>query len=96
MGINWFVSRSIVGSQEDRGIIQDVCDWGSHGYRGAVRVCWEKKNHTMECYRVGGDGKVDLRAVKVAEGNLYYPNHLPYLGLSHAAVLLLSSLMHVI
>ncbi|XP_022344604.2 E3 ubiquitin-protein ligase MIB1-like isoform X2 [Crassostrea virginica] len=71
------------GSQEDRGIIQDVCDWGSHGYRGAVRVCWEKKNHTMECYRVGGDGKVDLRAVKVAEGNLYYPNHLPYLDLEN-------------
>lgn len=96
MGINWFVSWSILGSQEDRGIIQDVCDWGSHGYRGAVRVCWEKKNHTMECYRVGGDGKVDLRAVKVAEGNLYYPNHLPYLGLWHAAFLLRSSLMHVI
>lgn len=61
-------------------MVRDICDWGPRGYRGAVRVCWENKERTVEQYRVGGDGKVDLIAVKTADGSTYYPDHLPYVG----------------
>lgn len=62
-------------------MVRDICDWGPRGYRGAVRVCWENKKRTVEQYRVGGDGEVDLTAVKTADGSTYYPDHLPYVGL---------------
>lgn len=62
-------------------MVRDICDWGPRGYRGAVRVCWENKKRTVEQYRVGGDGEVDLTAVKTADGPTYYPDHLPYVGL---------------
>lgn len=62
-------------------MVRDICDWGPRGYRGAVRVCWENKKRTVEQYRVGGDGEVDLTAVKPADGPTYYPDHLPYVGL---------------
>lgn len=61
-------------------MVRDICDWGPRGYRGAVRVCWENKERTVEQYRVGGDGKVDLIAVKTADGSTYYPDHLPNVG----------------
>lgn len=62
-------------------MVRDICDWGPRGYRGAVRVCWENKKRTVEQYRVGGDGEVDLTAVKTADGPTYYHDHLPYVGL---------------
>jgi hypothetical protein len=68
------------GGEEVQGVIQDICDWGPSGYRGAVRVCWENRNHTVERYRVGGDGEVDLVVVQSADGYSYYPDHLPSVG----------------
>lgn len=73
------------GGEEAQGVVRDICDWGPRGYRGAVRVCWENKKRTVEQYRVGGDGEVDLTAVKTADGPTYYPDHLPYVDLEHVA-----------
>ncbi|XP_061198218.1 E3 ubiquitin-protein ligase MIB2-like [Saccostrea echinata] len=79
-GIHWKWGDSN-GGKEVHGLIQNICDWGPSGHSGAVRVCWENRNHTVERYRVGGDGEVDLMAVQSAEGNAYYPEHLPNVGL---------------
>uniref|UniRef100_K1PFI4 E3 ubiquitin-protein ligase mind-bomb n=1 Tax=Magallana gigas TaxID=29159 RepID=K1PFI4_MAGGI len=73
------------GGEEVHGVVRDICDWGPRGYRGAVRVCWENKKRTVEQYRVGGDGEVDLTAVKTADGPTYYPDHLPYVDVEHVA-----------
>ncbi|XP_048759482.1 E3 ubiquitin-protein ligase MIB2-like isoform X2 [Ostrea edulis] len=71
------------GGEEVHGVVQDVCDWGPSSYRGAVRVCWENRHHTVERYRVGGDGEVDLMALQAAEGYIYYSDHLPNVDLEN-------------
>lgn len=74
-------------------MVQDVCDWGPSSYRGAVRVCWENRHHTVERYRVGGDGEVDLMALQAAEGYIYYSDHLPNVGMRICILYSLSAIL---
>ena len=53
-------------------------NWGDNSVRSAVRVKWGTDK--TDNYRMGHQGKVDLKCVKLTEGATYYPGHLPSLG----------------
>lgn len=42
-----------------------------------VKVKWQ--NDKTRSYRLGANGKVDLKLVQVASGGFYHPEHLPVL-----------------
>ncbi len=48
--------------------------------RSVVRVRWEKGDNSLYVYRVGHDGKMDLKFVEESPGFYYYKDHLPLLG----------------
>ena len=67
-----------------------MCNQGGQGSRGVVlesvnqpatsprEVLWLAGNQNT--YRIGHEGKVDLRAIEPAAGVFYYPDHLARLG----------------
>lgn len=54
--------------------------WGEDDSdRDAIRVCWD--TGVINSYRVGFNGKVDLKCIETAAGFEFYPDHLPFLGM---------------
>ncbi|XP_033725516.1 E3 ubiquitin-protein ligase MIB2-like [Pecten maximus] len=62
-----------------RGTVVDIRPYGSAvGTRNAVKVKWP--NNESNVYRVGSQGKVDVKCVEDAQGFYYYRGHLPVAG----------------
>jgi E3 ubiquitin-protein ligase mind-bomb len=74
------------GGSGNSGRVADVRGWSSESDKSVVSVRWP--NGTSNVYRVGHNGKVDLRYVTDAVGGTYYREHLPVLGKPVAASLL--------
>jgi hypothetical protein len=68
----------ILGGSGNSGRVADVRGWSSESDKSVVSVRWP--NGTSNVYRVGHNGKVDLRYVTDAVGGTYYREHLPVLG----------------
>ena len=68
----------ILGGEGSEGTLLNVTDWDRDSVRSVVTVQWDR-GHT-NIYRLGHHGKVDVKAVALAEGGKYYPRHLPVAG----------------
>ena len=61
------------------GVVEDVVNFGQDlSQRNSVRVRWPSK--ATHVYRLGYQGKIDLRCTEEAPGADYYPDHLAYIG----------------
>ncbi|XP_015770068.1 PREDICTED: E3 ubiquitin-protein ligase MIB2-like isoform X3 [Acropora digitifera] len=60
------------------GVVEEVVSSSDEDTNGSVRVSWKKGGQTY-IYRVGKDGKVDLKCTVPATGRSYYRDHLPLL-----------------
>ncbi|XP_067046975.1 ankyrin-3-like isoform X2 [Acropora muricata] len=61
------------------GVVEEVVSSSDEDTNGSVRVSWKKGGQTY-IYRVGKDGKVDLKCTVPATGRSYYRDHLPLLA----------------
>lgn len=66
------------GGEGKPGKVKDIRGWDSESGRSVANVIWS--NSQMNVYRVGHKGKVDLKAIQVASGGMFYRDHLPVLG----------------
>ena len=66
------------GGRKSVGTVTDVCDWSECFKKGAATVQW--KEGGLVKYRVGHDGRVELKAVETAAGLDFYEDHLPLIG----------------
>ncbi|XP_021360864.1 E3 ubiquitin-protein ligase MIB2-like [Mizuhopecten yessoensis] len=67
------------GGMGSKGSVVDIRPYGSAiGTRNAVKVKWP--NDESNVYRVGSQGKVDVKCVEEAQGFYYYREHLPVAG----------------
>ncbi|XP_074606780.1 E3 ubiquitin-protein ligase MIB2-like isoform X2 [Acropora palmata] len=62
------------------GVVEEVVSSNDEDTKDSVRVSWKKGGPTY-IYRVGKDGKVDLKCTVPAIGGNYYRDHLPSLVL---------------
>ncbi|CAL1544065.1 unnamed protein product [Lymnaea stagnalis] len=67
------------GSNYTEGRVVSLGDWTSDSGKSKVSVRWPSGNENA--YRLGHEGKVDLKCVKPASGGFYYRSHLPILGI---------------
>eukprot|EP00057_Strongylocentrotus_purpuratus_P020171 XP_011674645.1 PREDICTED: E3 ubiquitin-protein ligase MIB2 [Strongylocentrotus purpuratus] len=60
----------------------DVQGWGDKGNRAAAGVKWPGKTNESKIYRyrLGIEGKVDIKCKEEGRGGTYYPDLLPNLG----------------
>lgn len=63
----------------NRGIVTDVCGWDDNTDWNACHVTWSH-NDSSNLYRIGYEGKVDLKYVEDAPDGYYYRDHLPITG----------------
>ncbi|XP_074606770.1 uncharacterized protein LOC141859796 [Acropora palmata] len=78
-------SPDLEGNSPDRdpnvvGEVEEVVSSNDEDTKDSVRVSWKKGGQTF-IYRVGKDGKVDLKCTVPAIGGSYYRDHLPALVL---------------
>lgn len=66
------------GGANMEGVVIDVTSWTDESARDAVRVKW-KEGQRANIYRLGKDGKVDLKCTMAVTGGSYYRDHLPLL-----------------
>lgn len=76
--LNDFFFISFSGGEGKPGKVKDIRGWDSESGRSVANVIWS--NSQMNVYRVGHKGKVDLKAIQVASGGMFYRDHLPVLG----------------
>ncbi|XP_072174580.1 uncharacterized protein [Diadema setosum] len=80
-GKDWRYGDQDGGDSRRLGYVIDVRSWQETAYRGAVAVRWPGKyEDKMYRYRVGADGKVDLKSIRDGSDGSYYPDVLPKLG----------------
>ncbi|XP_071506386.1 uncharacterized protein [Diadema antillarum] len=80
-GKDWRYGDQDGGDSRRLGYVIDVRSWQETAYRGAVAVRWPGKyEDKMYRYRVGADGKVDLKSIRDGSDGSYYPDILPKLG----------------
>lgn len=77
-GADWRYGEQDGNSSVRTGKVQAVADWGVGGSRDAVEVVWD--TGPARLYRIGRDGKVDLRCTVSGRGNHFYADHLPAVG----------------
>eukprot|EP00794_Sanderia_malayensis_P003708 gene3708-4228_t len=68
------------GGEGQVGNITEIQEFNSKYRRNVARVQWMYNNGVSNVYRIGHNGKVDLKCIKPASGGFYYKNHLPVLG----------------
>lgn len=68
------------GGQNKEGEVKEIVGWKDETTKDAVRVSW-KEGQRANIYRLGKDGKVDLKCTVPAKGTSYYRDHLPQLAL---------------
>ena len=66
------------GGPGSTGTVSHIADWEPNTYRSKVRVQWS--NGKGNNYRMGYNGKVDVRYIEEGYGGYYYRDHLPELG----------------
>ena len=64
----------------DKGTLKRVSAWREHTPRSAALVEWHATN-MRNIYRLGYDGRVDVKCVRAARGPNIYRCHLPKLGM---------------
>ncbi|XP_041480107.1 E3 ubiquitin-protein ligase MIB2-like isoform X2 [Lytechinus variegatus] len=64
------------------GTVTDVCDWSMCFKNCGASVQWND-DATFK-YRVGHNGKVEIKAIQSSEGHDYYEAHLPLIGESES------------
>ena len=60
------------------GKVSDIRGWDSESGRSVAHVTWG--SGSMNVYRMGHKGKVDLKYTHATSGGSYYRDHLPVLG----------------
>ncbi|XP_022698616.1 E3 ubiquitin-protein ligase MIB2-like isoform X1 [Varroa jacobsoni] len=70
------------GGEGKLGDVANVLGWEQESGRSVANVTWACGS--MNVYRVGHKGKVDLQYVTAAPGGFYYREHLPVLGVMPA------------
>lgn len=68
-------------NRADVGLVLGISGWNAESRNNGVRVSWQTGKDNL-C-RLGYNGKVDLKYVSDAPGDLYYQDHLPILGFEH-------------
>lgn len=66
------------GGPGHTGRVIDIKGWDNETSRSVVKITWSSGNNNV--YRVGHNGRVDLKYIEDAIGGYYYPDHLPVLG----------------
>ncbi|XP_046670485.1 E3 ubiquitin-protein ligase MIB2 isoform X1 [Homalodisca vitripennis] len=66
------------GGSGHTGRVVDIKGWDNETSRSVAKITWTSGNNNV--YRVGHNGRVDLKYVEEAVGGFYYPAHLPILG----------------
>ncbi|XP_072016156.1 E3 ubiquitin-protein ligase MIB2-like [Amphiura filiformis] len=67
------------GGPGSTGTVTHIADWEPNTYRCKVRVQWPSGQANN--YRMGHNGKVDVRYIQEGYGGFYYRDHLPELDL---------------
>ncbi|XP_022251627.1 E3 ubiquitin-protein ligase MIB2-like [Limulus polyphemus] len=80
------------GGEGKIGKVTDIRGWDSESGRSVANVTW--KSGSMNVYRLGHKGKVDLKYVQESSGGFYYRDHLPILGQVVEAVASISPACH--
>lgn len=66
------------GGMGHKGKVAELGDWSDASLRSGVYVVWEGGRKNL--YRLGFEGRSDLKAVTEAKGAGFYKEHLPVLG----------------
>ncbi|XP_020622118.1 E3 ubiquitin-protein ligase MIB2-like isoform X3 [Orbicella faveolata] len=74
-GPDWEWKESDRGSEME-GEVTEITGWSDDTLNDAVRVAW-KSGPKGNIYRLGTDGKVDVKCTVPAVGGCYYRDHLP-------------------
>lgn len=77
-GIDWIWENQDRDDDKSKGTVISLQDWNNKSLFSAVLVKWDNGIENM--YRVGYNGKTDLKCKIDAKGGYYYPDHLPILG----------------
>ncbi|XP_039281221.1 E3 ubiquitin-protein ligase MIB2 [Nilaparvata lugens] len=77
-GANWEWGNQD-GGEGKEGIVLDVKGWENESVRSVVNVSWSTSG-SINVYRLGHKGKVDLKCVNTTSGGYYYRQHVPVLG----------------
>lgn len=67
------------GGSGKTGIVQNICGWNDTSDFCACHVSWSATD-TTNLYRIGYEGKMDLKYVQDAVDGYYYRDHLPIIG----------------
>nr|XP_054768874.1 E3 ubiquitin-protein ligase MIB2-like [Lytechinus pictus] len=78
-GNDWKYGDQDGGDSSRPGTMVDIQGWGDDGNRAGVGVRWPGKSKLYR-YRLGYEGKVDVKCVQEAQKGTYYPELLPNLG----------------
>ncbi|KAJ7389167.1 E3 ubiquitin-protein ligase mib2 [Desmophyllum pertusum] len=76
-GPDWECKESDGGSEME-GEVSEITGWNDESKNDAVRVAW-KKGPRENIYRLGKNGKVDLKCTVPVVGGFYYRDHIPLL-----------------
>ncbi|KAJ7389169.1 E3 ubiquitin-protein ligase mib2 [Desmophyllum pertusum] len=76
-GPDWEWKESEGGSGIE-GEVTEITGWNDESKNDAVRVAW-KKGPRENIYRLGNNGKVDLKCTVPVVGGFYYRDHIPLL-----------------
>ncbi|XP_059173149.1 E3 ubiquitin-protein ligase MIB2-like [Physella acuta] len=76
-GCDWRWGNQDGGSGTE-GMILNIDDWGEDSFRSKATVLWPSRS--INNYRLGHNGSMDLRCIKPSKGGSYYKDHLPVLG----------------
>lgn len=66
------------GGIGSNGAVVDIRGWENESSRSVANVLWA--NGSSNVYRLGHNGKTDLKAVSIVGGGFYYREALPILG----------------
>lgn len=70
---------TIVGGVGKTGTVTRVRGWEDNTDMNACNIAWSANDNT-NLYRIGWEGKMDLKYVQEAVEGYYYRDHLPILG----------------
>ena len=74
-GVDWQWDNQDGGT---KGKVKEIKDWNEFSGDCAALIKWE--NGWKNLYRLGFQGKMDLKVIKPAKGTSIYIDHLPFLG----------------
>lgn len=77
------------GGPGHSGRVVDIKGWDNETSRSVAKITWSSGNNNV--YRIGHNGRVDLKYVEEGVGGFYYPDHLPVLGRHVGLMLILNS-----